>query len=99
VPEWSPEHLVDEQLARRLIADQCFAPTTLRLLGEGWELPDAGLTFEARCALGRPLGRFLRKLHDAVVTAELPVDPMQRANMVTRAPRTLQALVEIDRSM
>ena len=32
--EWSPEHLVDEWLARRLIADQCFEPGTLRLLGE-----------------------------------------------------------------
>jgi aminoglycoside phosphotransferase (APT) family kinase protein len=37
VEEWSPEHLVDEWLARRLIADQCFEPGTLRLLGEGWD--------------------------------------------------------------
>jgi hypothetical protein len=30
VPEWSAEHLVDEGLARRLIAGQCFEPHTLR---------------------------------------------------------------------
>ena len=35
--EWSPEHLVDEGLARRLIADQCLEPATVRLLGEGWD--------------------------------------------------------------
>ena len=162
--EWSPEHLVDEQLARRLIAAQCFAPTTLRLLGEGWdntvwlvderwafrfprrslaipgferelaalgeiaaqvplripvpmwvgepspefpwpfygtkaiggvELPDAQLTHEARCALGRPLGRFLRKLHDAAVAAELPLDPLGRGNMATRVPRTFESLGQI----
>jgi aminoglycoside phosphotransferase (APT) family kinase protein len=165
VHEWSPEHLVDEELARRLIAAQCFAPATLRLLGEGWdntvwlvderwafrfprreiaipgfrrelaalgeiaaqvplripvpmwvgepspefpwpfygtkaiggvELSDAQLTHEARCALGRPLGRFLRKLHDAAVGAELPFDPLGRADMSTRVPRTLETLVAID---
>jgi aminoglycoside phosphotransferase (APT) family kinase protein len=37
VPEWSPEHVVDEELARRLIADQCFEPTTMELVGEGWD--------------------------------------------------------------
>ncbi|HEY6890172.1 MAG TPA: phosphotransferase [Solirubrobacter sp.] len=165
MPEWSPEHLVDEGLARRLITAQCFEPDTLRLLGEGWdntvwladerwafrfprrqiaiagvereiaalgeiaaqvplpipvpawigrpspefdwpfygaevirgeELPEAPLTDEERCALGRPLGRFLRKLHDAVVIAELPFDPMERANMAARVPRTLAALAAID---
>jgi aminoglycoside phosphotransferase (APT) family kinase protein len=161
MPEWSPEHLVGEALARRLIASQCFEPTTLRLLGEGWdntvwladerwafrfprreiaipgfrrelavlgelgpqlplrvpvpaylgapalgfpwpfygaeviagvEVGDAGLTDDARCALARPLGEFLRALHGARVTAELAADPMGRANMATRAPRTAEAL-------
>jgi aminoglycoside phosphotransferase (APT) family kinase protein len=165
VPEWSPEHLVDAGLARRLIAEQCFEPETLTLLGEGWDntvwlvderwafrfprraialpgvsreiavlvelapqvplpipvptwvgepsaefpwpfygaeaiageaLPDAELTYEARCALGRSLGRFLRALHGATVSAELPFDPMERANMATRVPRTLEALLQID---
>ncbi|HWK25858.1 MAG TPA: phosphotransferase [Solirubrobacter sp.] len=35
--EWSPEQLVDETRARRLIAEQCFEPRTLRPLGEGWD--------------------------------------------------------------
>jgi aminoglycoside phosphotransferase (APT) family kinase protein len=157
--------LVDACLARRLISEQCFEPTTLELLGEGWdntvwladgrwafrfprreialpgvlrelavlgelapqvplpipvpkwvgepstafpwpfygaeaiegrELPDAALSHDARCALGRPLGRFLRGLHDARVSAELPYDPMGRASMSTRVPTTLDALVRID---
>jgi aminoglycoside phosphotransferase (APT) family kinase protein len=164
VHEWSPERVVGAELARRLIAEQCFVPRTLRPLGEGWdntvwlvderwafrfprreiaiagfnrelaalgdiaaqvplripvpvwvgepsedfpwpfygaeaiagvELSDAELTFEERCALGRPLGRFLRKLHDAAVDADLPSDPFKRANMSTRVPRTLTALEEI----
>jgi aminoglycoside phosphotransferase (APT) family kinase protein len=65
-------------------------------LVRGVELPDAQLSDEERCALGRPLGRFLRRLHDAVVTAELPLDPMQRGNMATRVPRTFEALLQID---
>jgi aminoglycoside phosphotransferase (APT) family kinase protein len=164
VPEWSPEHVVDENLARRLIAGQCFEPSTLELVGEGWdntvwlvdeqwafrfprreigvpglkrelaslgelapqlplripapvfagepalgypwpffgaefiagsELADVVLTDEARCALGRPLGRFLRALHSAHVSTLLPTDPMGRSNMVTRASRTGVALMEI----
>jgi aminoglycoside phosphotransferase (APT) family kinase protein len=157
--------LVDACLARRLISEQCFEPTTLELLGEGWdntvwladgrwafrfprreiaipgvereiavlselaaqvplpipvpkwvgepseefrwpfygaevidgrELPVMKLDHDARCALGRPLGRFLRAVHDASVTAELPYDPMERANMTTRVPRTFEALLQID---
>ena len=164
MPEWSPEHLVDEGLARRLIADQCFEPTTLRLLGEGWdntvwlvderwafrfprreiaipgvqreiavlgqlapqlplrvpepvhvgapalgypwpffgaevingrEVCEVELTQEGRCALGRPLGTFLRALHSAQVGARLPADPMGRASMAARAPRAAKALEEI----
>jgi aminoglycoside phosphotransferase (APT) family kinase protein len=165
VPEWSPEHVVDEGLARRLIAGQCFEPSSLELLGEGWdntvwlvddrwafrfprreialpgfvreldvlgelapqvslpipvpkwvgeaseafpwpffgaeviegrELPGAALTHAARCALGRPLGRFLRGLHDAQVSVQLPYDPMGRATMSARVPKTLDALLQID---
>ena len=165
MPEWSPEQLVDAGLARRLISEQCSEPTTLELLGEGWdntvwladgrwafrfprreiaipgvgreiavlselaaqvplpipvpkwvgepseefrwpfygaevidgrELPAMELDHDARCALGRPLGRFLRALHDASVTAELPYDPMERANRTTRVPRTFEALLQID---
>jgi aminoglycoside phosphotransferase (APT) family kinase protein len=161
VPEWSPEEIVDEARARALIARQFFEPSTLRLLGEGWdntvwlvderwafrfprraiaipalrremavlgelaprlplrvpepvfvgegghgfpwpffgaeaitgrELPDAGLTDDARCALGHPLGAFLRALHTTDVEAELPADPMARSNMAQRVPRTLAAL-------
>ena len=165
MPEWSPEHLVDAGLARRLIAAQCFEPASLELLGEGWdntvllvdgrwafrfprrtiavagvrrelavlgqlapqvplpipvpkwigepsdefpwlfygaeaiagdELAEAALSHEARCALGRPLGRFLRALHDADVSAELPNDPMGRVNMGTRVPKTFEALEQLD---
>ena len=154
MPEWSPEHLVDAGLARRLIASQCFEPGTLRPLGEGWdntvwlvderwafrfprreiaipgvrreiavlgelapqlplrvpdpifvgepadgypwpffgaeaihgrEVPAVDLTHDARCALGRPLGEFLRRLHSAHVAAELPNDPM--AVRLQRRPR------------
>jgi aminoglycoside phosphotransferase (APT) family kinase protein len=165
VPEWSPEHVVHERLARRLIAGQCFEPESLRLLGEGWdntvwlvderwafrfprreiaipgvrrelatlaelapqlplrvpdpvhvgepalgypwpffgaeaitgrEVCDVDLTHDARCALGRPLGQFLRALHAADVSAELPADPMGRSNMRERVPRTAAALKEIE---
>jgi aminoglycoside phosphotransferase (APT) family kinase protein len=39
MPEWSPEHVVDEQLARRLIAGQFpeLGDGPLELLGEGWD--------------------------------------------------------------
>jgi aminoglycoside phosphotransferase (APT) family kinase protein len=37
--EWAPEVTVDEELARRLIADQFpdLTPASLRLIGEGWD--------------------------------------------------------------
>jgi aminoglycoside phosphotransferase (APT) family kinase protein len=165
VPEFDPEHVVGPDQARRLIAEQCFPPTSLSLLGEGWdntvwlvddrwafrfprrsialpgvarelavlgelaprlplpipvprwvgepsdafpwpffgaeaiagrELPEAELSHDARSALGRPLGRFLRALHDARVSAELPYDPMGRGDMSTRVPRTVEALLALD---
>jgi aminoglycoside phosphotransferase (APT) family kinase protein len=63
----------------------------------GRELARAELTWRARCALGRPLGGFLRALHDATVTAELPIDPMGRADMALRVPRTRSALAAVAR--
>jgi aminoglycoside phosphotransferase (APT) family kinase protein len=165
VPEWSAEFRVDAQLARRLIAGQCFTPRSLVPLDEGWdnavwlvderwvfrfprrelaipgvrreiavlaqlsqllplpipvprfvgepaegfpwpffgaelipgsELPDAAAGDEQRCALGRPLGEFLRALHDARVDAELPADPMGRGDMAVRVPRTVDALREAE---
>lgn len=151
--EWDAERIVDEALARRLIAEQCFTPRSLRLLGEGWdntvwladeryafrfprrEVALAGvareimvlpklrvpapvpvpvfvgeptepfpwpwfgaelivgeepieLSVEARNALGRPLGEFLRALHAHAIDVELPVDPMRRADPQTRLERT-----------
>jgi aminoglycoside phosphotransferase (APT) family kinase protein len=159
MPEWDAQRIVDEDLARRLITDQCFAPRTLELLGEGWdntvwladeryafrfprrEVALAGVAREilvlpkltlpaavpvpvfvgeptdpfpwpwfgaerivgaeplelgvaARNALGRPLGEFLRALHDSVVDVELPVDPMGRADPELRVERT-RAVTEV----
>ena len=58
----------------------------------GRELPDEPLSHDERCDLGRPLGEFLRALHSAHVGAELPDDPMGRADMSRRVPRTEDAL-------
>jgi aminoglycoside phosphotransferase (APT) family kinase protein len=155
--DWDAEVTVDEARARELIAEQCFTPRTLRLLGEGWdntvwlvderwvfrfprrafalpgvereiavlgalaeqlplpvpvprwvgaspwpffgaelirgsELADARLTEDDRCALGRPLGEFLRALHDARVEVDLPEDPNARADMAKRAAMAETAL-------
>jgi aminoglycoside phosphotransferase (APT) family kinase protein len=46
-------------------------------------------------APGGTLGEFLRALHDARVSAELPDDPMGRADMDVRLPRALDALAQI----
>jgi aminoglycoside phosphotransferase (APT) family kinase protein len=162
VPEWSAEVTVDEALARRLIAAQCFEPRALRLLGVGWdntvwladerwafrfprrELAVPGvyreiavldelalplpiptprfvgvpsdefpwpwfgaerivgaepleLTDEELNGLGRPLGAFLRALHDSSLSFELPVDPMGRADMPRRVHKTREALAAIRR--
>jgi hypothetical protein len=39
VPEWTPEIVVDEALARRLLGEQFpeLEPSELRLAGEGWD--------------------------------------------------------------
>ena len=62
----------------------------------GREIPDAGLDDDARCALGRPLGEFLRTLHSVELDAELPVDPVQRADMGVRVPFTRQRFQQLE---
>jgi aminoglycoside phosphotransferase (APT) family kinase protein len=62
----------------------------------GRELAHAGLVEGERVRLGRPLGEFLRALHSADLPTELPVDPVRRADMAFRAPRTLARLSELE---
>jgi aminoglycoside phosphotransferase (APT) family kinase protein len=56
-----------------------------------------GLGEEARRALARPLARFLRVLHSAPLIAELPDDPMGRADMAIRVGRTEESLIDLER--
>lgn len=61
--------------------------------------PDGALSDQARAALARPLAQVLRALHAPATLAAsgdgLPVDPMGRADMVVRAPRTRETLAAI----
>ena len=61
--------------------------------------PTASLSDEARAALARPLARTLRALHDpatlAAVGDPLPFDPMGRADMAVRVPRTRGSIAAI----
>jgi aminoglycoside phosphotransferase (APT) family kinase protein len=63
----------------------------------GREVADAELDDEERTRLARPLGEFLRALHDAEIPGAevLPVDPMGRADMSFRVPRTRERLAEL----
>ena len=69
----------------------------------GKETADAACSDADRCRLARPLAAFLRALHDAHTAAavdpagELPGDPMGRADMELRVPRTAERLREIER--
>jgi aminoglycoside phosphotransferase (APT) family kinase protein len=63
---------------------------------DGRELADAALDDAARVALARPLAEFLRTLHAVELGAELPVDPVRRADMSFRVPRTIERLAELD---
>jgi aminoglycoside phosphotransferase (APT) family kinase protein len=68
----------------------------------GGEVAEAGLTDAARARLARPFGRFLRALHGpdalaALAAHELPADPLGRADMAVRVPRTLDVLREVER--
>ena len=62
----------------------------------GRELADAELDDEARVALARPLAWFLRTLHAVELDAELPVDPVRRADMPFRVARTAERLLEVE---
>ncbi|MEW5852478.1 MAG: phosphotransferase [Myxococcota bacterium] len=68
-------------------------------LVRGRESAEAALSDDARAALARPLGTFLRALHDADVHRtfrdDVPVDPMGRADMAARVPKTVARLVEL----
>jgi aminoglycoside phosphotransferase (APT) family kinase protein len=62
----------------------------------GDELADAELDDAARAALARPLAAFLRALHDVELGVELPIDPVRRADMAFRVPRTAERLAELE---
>lgn len=62
----------------------------------GRELAESGLDDEALIALARPLAEFLRGLHSTELDAELPVDPIGRADMAVRVPRTIDFLDEVE---
>jgi aminoglycoside phosphotransferase (APT) family kinase protein len=61
----------------------------------GRELAEAGLDDEDRLRLAAPLADFLRALHSLDLDAELPVDPVRRADMAFRVPRTRERLEEL----
>jgi aminoglycoside phosphotransferase (APT) family kinase protein len=69
----------------------------------GTETADAACSDAERCRLARPLATFLRALHDGDTAAavdpagELPGDPLGRADMELRVPRTADRLTEIER--
>jgi aminoglycoside phosphotransferase (APT) family kinase protein len=55
-----------------------------------------GLSEPARAALARPLGEFLRALHAAPRVPGLLEDPMGRADMAVRVPKTLDQLGPVE---
>jgi aminoglycoside phosphotransferase (APT) family kinase protein len=63
----------------------------------GRELAEAGCDDAARRRLARPLAEFLRALHSLDPDVELPIDPMGRADMAVRVPRTAERLEELAR--
>jgi aminoglycoside phosphotransferase (APT) family kinase protein len=62
----------------------------------GRELVGAALDDEALIGLARPLAEFLRRLHSIELDADLPVDPIGRADMAIRVPRTIELLEEVE---
>ena len=64
----------------------------------GRELADSALDDEARIALGRPLGEFLRALHSLELDADLPVDPTHRADMTSRVPMTRERFEQLEQA-
>lgn len=61
----------------------------------GRELAEAALDDGGRTALARPLGEFLRALHRTRLGADLPLDPVGRADMTLRVPKTRERLAEL----
>jgi aminoglycoside phosphotransferase (APT) family kinase protein len=49
-----------------------------------------------RAALARPLAEFLRTLHETRLGADLPLDPVRRADMTFSAPKTRERLAGLD---
>jgi aminoglycoside phosphotransferase (APT) family kinase protein len=62
----------------------------------GRELGEATLDDPTRVEIGRSLARFLRRLHDAEVTYELPADGNRRADMSLRVPKTREQLEALE---
>jgi aminoglycoside phosphotransferase (APT) family kinase protein len=62
----------------------------------GRELAEADLDDEARVRLARPLAQFLRKLHGLELDADLPLDPVRRADMSFRVPKTRDRLAQLE---
>ena len=62
----------------------------------GRELAEAQLDDEALNGVARPLAEFLRALHSVDINVELPVDPVSRADMARRVPRTVEFLDEVE---
>ena len=67
----------------------------------GRELAEAGLDDDARAGAAAGLGGFLRVLHDpglvSAAVAELPRDPMRRAEPSVRSPRARERLARLTR--
>jgi aminoglycoside phosphotransferase (APT) family kinase protein len=64
----------------------------------GRELADAELSDEERRRLAAPLADFLRALHSLELEVELAADPIRRADMAFRVPRTRERLEELSHS-
>lgn len=62
----------------------------------GRELAESALDDDQRTALARPVGEFLRALHDVRLSVDLPLDPVRRADMTFRAPKTRERLAELE---
>ncbi len=62
----------------------------------GRELAEAALDEDERAMLARPLGKFLRALHGTGLDADLPLDPVRRADMTLRVPKTRERLAELE---
>jgi aminoglycoside phosphotransferase (APT) family kinase protein len=62
----------------------------------GEEAAEAELGDEARARVGAELGSFLRVLHGAELDVDLPADPLGRADMSVRVPRTRARLEEVE---